>query len=418
MDGMDDGAGRACLECHAPLSPNARFCPRCGQPAGLPASGGPQFGDPPPGGPGTGFGAGPGFTVVSPPDPAAPGDWGTPAGDWPEQTRADWDDRTVTQLPGQAPFPPRDSPYAPPAYDGPSYDDPGPSYAGPSYGQAPPAAQGYTAQGFEPFRPYEPAAPAAGSSGRGPAPGPPSAPFQGPPRQPPRRHDRNRSGAPLALWIGLLVILLGGGAAAWLLIAHPFSHPSLRETASTAGTPGAPTGSASLSSASAAVTTPAASQPPSVSAAAVTEQQAATAVAALLRQSGSDRTAINAAYDSVLACDTAQLAGAPAVFDKAAASRQEMLASLGTLPGRATLPPALLSDLTQAWQASVAADQAFAQWANDELAGCTPNDTGSPAYQATVTPDDDATKYKTAFVAQWNPVAARYGLTQYSQQQL
>jgi hypothetical protein len=137
----------------------------------------------------------------------------------------------------------------------------------------------------------------------------------------------------------------------------------------------------------------------------------------MLNQSVSDRAAINSAYNNVLACNP-QMASAPQVFDNAASSRQKLLAGLGTMTGRAALPPALLSDLTQAWQASIAADQAFAQWATDELSGCTPNDTGSAAYQATVTPDNNATQYKTAFVAQWNPIAAQYNLTQYQQNQL
>ena len=85
----------------------------------------------------------------------------------------------------------------------------------------------------------------------------------------------------------------------------------------------------------------------------------------------------------------------------------------------AAAPPALASDLTNAWQASIAADQAYAEWANDEIAKtCVPNDTTDPGYLATETPNTNATKYKTAFVAQWNPIAAQYGLTQYQQGQL
>jgi len=216
------------------------------------------------------------------------------------------------------------------------------------------------------------------------------------------------------------VIVLGGGAAAGLLIAHPFSHPSIRQTASTGAKPTAPTGAGSGTAASPAAssaTSQAASPAASTSASAATEQQAAATVAAMLQRSVSDRAAIKTAYDEVLACDP-KMASAPQVFTSAATSRQQLLTSLGTMSGRAALPPALLSDLTQAWQASIAADQAFAQWANDELANCTPNDTGSAAYQATVTPDNNATKYKTLFVAQWNPLAAKYGLTQYQQGQL
>ena len=89
------------------------------------------------------------------------------------------------------------------------------------------------------------------------------------------------------------------------------------------------------------------------------------------------------------------------------------------MPGRAALPPALVSDLTKAWQASITADQAYAKWANDEFTqGCVPNDTTDPGYEATNAPNLEATRYKTAFVSEWNPIAAQYGLTQYQQGQL
>jgi hypothetical protein len=95
-----------------------------------------------------------------------------------------------------------------------------------------------------------------------------------------------------------------------------------------------------------------------------------------------------------------------------------MLTSLAAMPGRNTLPPALVSELTQAWQASIAADQAYATWANDEIAqGCVRDDTSDPGYQATLAPDGQATGDKNAFVTLWNPIASGYGLTQYSADQ-
>jgi hypothetical protein len=201
------------------------------------------------------------------------------------------------------------------------------------------------------------------------------------------------------------VILLGGGLAAALLIGHP-SH---RETASTG-----PTATTRPSG-----TTPAQATPATSSAApAVTEQQAATSVATMLSQSVSDRATIISAASDVDSCGP-NLVSDPKVFDDAASSRQSLLAGLTTMPGRAALPPALVSDLTQAWQASLAADQAYAKWASDEVTqGCVRGDTGDPGYQATITPNLSATKDKTAFVAQWNPIAARYGLKQYQQGQL
>ena len=138
----------------------------------------------------------------------------------------------------------------------------------------------------------------------------------------------------------------------------------------------------------------------------------------MLASSVDDRTAINNAYNDVNSCGP-NLDSDAAVFTRAVSSRRAMLASLASMPGRSALPPALLSDLANAWQASIAADQGFATWANDEATqGCVPDDTNDPGYQATITPDNEATQDKTAFAAQWNPIAASYGLTTYQQGQL
>jgi hypothetical protein len=138
----------------------------------------------------------------------------------------------------------------------------------------------------------------------------------------------------------------------------------------------------------------------------------------MLASSVADRTAIDNAYNDVDSCGP-NLDSDAAVFTRAASSRSALLASLAAMPGRSALPPALLSDLASAWQASISADQGFATWANDEASqGCVADDTSDPGYQATVTPDNEATRYKTAFVAQWNPLATSYGLTTYQQNQL
>ena len=69
-------------------------------------------------------------------------------------------------------------------------------------------------------------------------------------------------------------------------------------------------------------------------------------------------------------------------------------------------------------QAPVRSDQPYARWAADEVAqGCLAGETG-PGYQAVVASDSTATAYKTAFTAAWNPLAARYGLTEYQPGQL
>lgn len=138
----------------------------------------------------------------------------------------------------------------------------------------------------------------------------------------------------------------------------------------------------------------------------------------MLSSSVADRTSIDDAYNDVDSCGP-NLTADRGVFTRAANSRRAILASLTTMPGRSALPPTLLNDLTNAWQASIAADEGFANWANDEITqGCVADDTSDPGYQSTVTPDNEATQYKTDFTAQWNPIAARYGLTTYQQNQL
>ena len=112
----------------------------------------------------------------------------------------------------------------------------------------------------------------------------------------------------------------------------------------------------------------------------------------MLASSVSDRTAIDNAYNDVNSCGP-NLSSDAAVFTRAASSRRAMLASLARCRAapRCRLP--LLSDLANAWHASIAADQGFATWANDAATqGCVANDTNNPGYQATITPDNEATQ--------------------------
>ena len=380
-----DGNGRSCPACRAELRGGARFCPRCGhrQLETGPEPANDVFEDP----------AGPGNTIIAQPAPARPAGppSGPPSRSAPSPGGGDWSDWYTTTAPRQE-FPP-----GPPA---------GPRPAPPQQH----APQGFP--GFEPFRPYQPQEP------------PPAQPF------PPRRDDRHRSRDPLALFVVVALLVIGGGAYA--LVAQPWkSHETLRETASTGSPTASHTASASgaavsghpgqSASATAGASSTASSPAPSTSAAssqAVTEQQAATNVASMLTQSGSDRAAIVAAYNDVYACGPNLAADAKA-FTDAATSRRSMLSSLAAMPGRSTLPPALLTDLTKAWQASIAADQDYARWATDESGqGCVTGDTSDPAYQAAVTPNNQATANKTAFASEWNPIAAEYGLRQYTASQL
>ncbi len=104
----------------------------------------------------------------------------------------------------------------------------------------------------------------------------------------------------------------------------------------------------------------------------------------------------------------------PQILQNAATSRQNLLNMLANLSGASNLPQNLIANLRDAWESSMKADQAYAQYAQDQIAnGCVKNDTSDPGYQAAIGPDGQATNYKQAFVAIWNPIAMQYGLPTY-----
>jgi zinc-ribbon domain len=393
-----DGKSRSCLACRAELRDGARFCPRCGQRV-LDIR--PDSGD-------AGFDrlVGPGQTVVSaspaplsgprtPPDGTPPRSAPPAADEW-----SDW----YTSTAPRAAYPPPAQPWpavSPHSPQQPPYQSapPAPPYQPPGYAQ-PPA---YGPPGFEPFLPYQP------------------------PRQPapPPRDNRDRSFGAAAVWVVLALLVVGGGAYA--LVAQPWkSHETFRDAASTGSPSASSSASASAavtvrsshSAAASGVASPAGTAATATAATAATERQAAADVATMLSSSGSDRSAINAAWSDVRACGP-NLTGDAKAFTDAAKSRQTLLSSLATMPGRATLPPALLADLTSAWQASIAVDQDYARWTQDEIASsCVPNDTSDANYAAATTPNINATNDKQAFASEWDPIAASYGLTQYQADQL
>jgi hypothetical protein len=124
------------------------------------------------------------------------------------------------------------------------------------------------------------------------------------------------------------------------------------------------------------------------------------------------------AVNSVSQCGPT-LSQDPKILESAAAARQRLLSQLASLPGRSALPGQMLQALTGAWLGSATADRDFAQWAQDELSrGCTQNDQADPNFRAAVAPDHRATSGKRAFVNLWNPIAAQYGLTSYTWNQL
>jgi Protein kinase domain len=175
-----------------------------------------------------------------------------------------------------------------------------------------------------------------------------------------------------------------------------------------APTASSPTPSAVSSPASSAAPSPA--LPP--------RRQAAQALAALLAQSGRDRAAVTQAVNAVAGCSPG-LSQDETIFSNAASSHQALLGKLTALPDRSALPASMLQDLTTAWQASGQADEDFAKWTRDEIShGCSTNYQSDASYQAITGPDEQATKYKKAFAAQWAAIANEYGLPLYQYNQI
>jgi hypothetical protein len=168
-------------------------------------------------------------------------------------------------------------------------------------------------------------------------------------------------------------------------------------------------------------TTTTTTTPPPTAAPTNTEQQEATVLQGLLQQSTGDRSQVVAAYDDINQCGSDQgLSEDEQIMNQAQTSRQNLVNQLTSLNLNA-LPPGLITDLTNAWNASASADGYYAGWAADEssnINGCTNEDTGDSNYQAASSSDTQATDAKEAFVALWNPVATQFNLTQYEASQL
>ena len=441
------GNPRFCVQCGSGLRPGTRFCGECGHamaPAEVEAAAVTQPGavSHEIGVPARGTGARPGL-----PSPRPPSEW--PGAPLPADTSVDSGPAPAgdgfppppsfaappsfappptgpAYPPPPAPSSPQPSPPPPPAVDssapltGPAYPPTAPSYPRPPGRPTPPPpdpsypapAQFALPAGPSSPHPAGPSAPPPPGSGdtaqfgnswmdevgfnpqweRGPAALPSITDSRS-------GNDRTRQRGPLV--IGLVVLVAAVLVVPALLIVHAMHGLG-------GGSP-------------AAAGQPPASQKPTKSgpaAAPATQKAAAGALAALLAQSVTDRDTIVRAVGAVNQC-TSGLAQAPQAFQNAATGRQRLLRQLAQLPGRSTLPAAMLRSLTGAWQASATVDQDLGRWAQDEASkGCHKEDHNDTNFQASNTPDVQATNDKGAFISQWNQVAAKYNLTRYSTGQL
>ncbi|MCW2932668.1 MAG: hypothetical protein JWM19_3630 [Actinomycetia bacterium] len=254
--------------------------------------------------------------------------------------------------------------YADPQFGGPQYGDP--QYGGPQYG---------------------------GPQYTDPQYGGPQ--YAGPPARGASRLSALRSRGPL-----IPIAAVGAVAVVVIVVvlASSSSHGTPSQTASQ-GTPGS-TQSASGPSQDAA------------------QRAAATRLSGMLKKSGAYHANVNAAVGDVESCQ--HLGTAQTAFSASARNRQNLLSELGTLPGRATLPAALVQDLTGAWQASITVDNDLAEWAQDQAGGgCNPKKVQNDShYQASLNPDNTATSDKQALASAWAPIAAKYGLPAYKWSQI
>jgi hypothetical protein len=148
------------------------------------------------------------------------------------------------------------------------------------------------------------------------------------------------------------------------------------------------------------------------------KRQAAADLAGLLSQSTSDRSALAQAFSDVVSCGPL-LSADQATFQQVASVRRSLITELTSLGLGRYLPAALLSDLTGAWQTSQQADLDYAQWASNERSkGCTPGDTTDPSFAEAAKPDYQTDADKVAFLALWNPIAKKYSLPTYDENQI
>ena len=196
---------------------------------------------------------------------------------------------------------------------------------------------------------------------------------------------------PVAVAAGIAVVVI----AALTLSSHGGSTGAAGSGATAGGTPTASTSTGTT---------------------ALTQRQAATSLAGLLSQSGTDHADVNAAVGNVEGCKG--LTADAQTFNKAATNRRTLLTKLAQLPGRSALPAAMISNLTNGWQASATVDADLAQWATSEAGHCKKDDTKNPNYAASLPFDSKATNGKTAFVGQWNSLARKYGLSVYQPSQI
>ncbi|SOD85769.1 hypothetical protein [Streptomyces sp. Ag109_G2-15] len=228
----------------------------------------------------------------------------------------------------------------------------------------------------------------------------PAQPSYSPPMDDDGGHQggRTRSRVPLIAAVGVGIIVVGVGAGAML-----------SGGGGDKGTDNKPVAASS----------PTTQDSPS-SAAADPAQQQAVALDKLLADSGSSRASVIQAVTNVRQCNN--LGQAASDLRDAAKQRTDLVTRLGKLsvdklPDNAALTAAL----TKAWQASAAADNHYAAWADQAGSGkgCKKGHARTTGQtQAGNRESGTASQQKVKAAALWNTIAKKYGLTQRQPTQL
>jgi hypothetical protein len=139
----------------------------------------------------------------------------------------------------------------------------------------------------------------------------------------------------------------------------------------------------------------------------------AAAVQKLLVSSAATRQGLNGAIGNVLGCTSLSTAVSDlqnAVSQRGAEYKQASALSASALPDGA----AVKSGLITALHMSLEADQDYLTWAQQQQSSGCASPAQSSAYSAANSADQQADTAKEAFVQEWDPVAAKYGVKQTS----
>jgi serine/threonine protein kinase len=239
-----------------------------------------------------------------------------------------------------------------------------------------------------------------------PPPPPPAAgpdALSGPPRPDPELPGR-RPGRVRLIVAVVAIVITAAAVAVGVLVSHPGrSAPAASTTPAASATSAAP--------ATSAVSSPAESSTPSVSASTLAARQA-TAVGNLLASSATTRQALQTAVTQVQACTN--LSAAVGQIQDVVNQRSSQYEQASTLSTADLASGAIVkSDLVTALHDSLNADRDYLTWAQQQSAGCTPG-AQSGAYTTAYNADQQANAAKAQFAQVWDPIAARYGLSQQS----